>query len=85
MHCFDCTQAGQPNPAAAICQNCGAALCQEHAHPVRIPGHPSGLVGPARGQTRRILCATCSEGTHRSQAMHRPAPAQSVPATPERS
>jgi hypothetical protein len=32
MNCFDCTAHGQPAAAVAICADCGAGVCAEHAH-----------------------------------------------------
>lgn len=32
MNCFDCAALGDQVPAVAICADCGAAICQRHAH-----------------------------------------------------
>jgi Uncharacterized protein conserved in archaea (DUF2180) len=32
MNCFDCAALGQPTEAVAVCADCGAALCHDHAH-----------------------------------------------------
>ena len=32
MNCFDCAALGDQVPAVAICADCGAAVCQRHAH-----------------------------------------------------
>jgi hypothetical protein len=32
MNCFDCAAHGQPTQAVAVCADCGAALCHDHAH-----------------------------------------------------
>ena len=32
MNCFDCAALGRPADAVAICADCGAAVCPEHAH-----------------------------------------------------
>ena len=32
MNCFDCAALGDQASAVAICADCGAAVCQRHAH-----------------------------------------------------
>lgn len=32
MNCFDCAVYGHTAPAVAVCADCGAGLCGEHAH-----------------------------------------------------
>ena len=32
MNCFDCAALGESAHAVAVCQECGAALCSDHAH-----------------------------------------------------
>jgi hypothetical protein len=32
MYCFDCAALGDTTAAVAICADCGAAVCAEHAH-----------------------------------------------------
>ena len=32
MNCFDCVALGQPADAVAVCADCGAAVCPDHAH-----------------------------------------------------
>jgi hypothetical protein len=31
MNCFDCAAVGQQAPAVAICADCGAGICPNHA------------------------------------------------------
>ena len=31
MNCFDCSTVGEPSMAVAVCQDCGAAVCPDHA------------------------------------------------------
>lgn len=31
MNCFDCAAAGRVSTAVAVCHDCGAAVCAEHA------------------------------------------------------
>jgi hypothetical protein len=35
VNCYDCATVGDQRPAVAVCVDCGAALCIEHAVPVR--------------------------------------------------
>ena len=32
MNCFDCAARGLPTQAVAVCADCGAGLCPDHAH-----------------------------------------------------
>lgn len=32
MNCFDCVSLGHSTDAVAVCADCGAALCHDHAH-----------------------------------------------------
>ncbi len=32
MNCFDCASLGHPVDAVAVCADCGAAICHDHAH-----------------------------------------------------
>ena len=32
VNCFDCVALGQPADAVAVCADCGAAMCLDHAH-----------------------------------------------------
>jgi hypothetical protein len=32
VNCFDCAGLGQTTAAAAVCVDCGAAVCYDHAH-----------------------------------------------------
>lgn len=31
MNCYDCAAHGHDTPAVAVCTDCGAALCRDHA------------------------------------------------------
>lgn len=59
MNCYDCLLDGRATPAAAICNNCGAALCVDHVqlksqdHSIATPGNPS------HHRTRRLVCSGC--------------------------
>jgi hypothetical protein len=32
MNCFDCAALGRLSVAVAVCSDCGAAVCHDHAH-----------------------------------------------------
>lgn len=32
MNCFDCAAIGHTAPAVAVCVDCGAGMCADHAH-----------------------------------------------------
>ena len=32
MNCFDCAALGRSTGAVAVCADCGAAVCTDHAH-----------------------------------------------------
>ncbi|MGA7280576.1 MAG: DUF2180 family protein [Acidimicrobiia bacterium] len=63
MNCYDCAQAGLTAPAVAVCHDCGAGLCPDHA----ISGqHTLTVVRAINAQTsvdppqRRIWCQACA-------------------------
>jgi hypothetical protein len=63
MNCYDCHQSGLTTPAIAICSDCGAGVCAQHAVQGR---HTLTVVHAIRAQTpvdppqRRIRCRTCA-------------------------
>jgi len=63
MNCYDCAQAGLTTPAVAVCHECGAGLCADHAIQGR---HTLTVVRATSTQTpvdppqRRIWCQTCA-------------------------
>jgi hypothetical protein len=63
MNCFDCNLSGDTTPAIAVCHDCGAGVCPDHA----ISGqHTLTAVRATNWQTpvdpsqRRIWCQTCA-------------------------
>lgn len=70
MLCYEClTQDKREMPAAAICSQCGAAVCSAHTrigHAYTEVHSPGSQVREAPG--RRLYCATC--GTDLSPAEH---------------
>ena len=62
MNCLECEQAGAHRTAIALCHNCSAALCLEHAKV--MPKHLEMLVPvcktvPLPIPAQVILCRTC--------------------------
>ncbi len=71
MNCFDCSAFGQPADAVAICTDCGAALCHEHAHVTArwlTATMPINRIVAVEPPARTIRCGIC-------QAAHDAAPA----------
>ena len=72
MNCFDCAELGTRATAIAICTDCGAALCHEHAHVVvrwltkTVIIDRQVLVNPP---ARTICCGVCNTAR---QAAHDP-------------
>jgi hypothetical protein len=61
MNCYLCfVETGSAcHPALAICQRCGAAICETHL--IRLGGPPmAGLAGTHRPL---LICSSCSETT----------------------
>ena len=63
MNCFDCTLAGVTTPAVALCHDCGAAVCLEHAfvrrhHLTRTATINRIIV--VEPPARLVRCATCN-------------------------
>jgi hypothetical protein len=63
MNCFDCTLAGLTTPAVAVCHDCGAAVCLEHAfvrrhHLTRTATINRIIV--VEPPARVLRCATCT-------------------------
>jgi Uncharacterized protein conserved in archaea (DUF2180) len=47
VNCFDCAAHGQTAPAVAVCADCGAALCHDHAH---VTARAAGFLYRADGE-----------------------------------
>jgi hypothetical protein len=62
MKCFDCADLGIDCEAVAVCTDCGAGLCIDHAHVARrwltrtMVINRTVIVEPA---ARSIYCPTC--------------------------
>jgi hypothetical protein len=66
MNCFDCTLAEVTTPAIAVCHDCGAAVCLEHAfvrrhHLTRTATINRIIV--VEPPARVVRCATCTAAT----------------------
>ncbi|MFI7103549.1 DUF2180 family protein [Streptomyces sp. NPDC050161] len=61
MRCFDCAEDGRQATAAALCQQCGAALCHAHTTATQQPVHRAAGMGRAVSPlpARRMICRTC--------------------------
>nr|WP_024127042.1 DUF2180 family protein [Streptomyces sp. F8]AHE39763.1 Hypothetical protein pFRL5_100c [Streptomyces sp. F8] len=62
MHCYDCqTTHHGPVPAVAVCRQCGAAVCADHARTAQETLHRAVGMGVSTlpKAARRITCTTC--------------------------
>ena len=63
MNCYDCHQNGRQTAADAVCHDCGAAICADHAtegrHTITVARVTSWHTSVEPSQ-RRIRCQTCS-------------------------
>ena len=61
MNCFDHALEDQLEPAVAVCSNCGAGLCRQHA---QVSEHDveQASVGPSSPDLARLIrCSTCAK------------------------
>ncbi|GAA3735316.1 DUF2180 family protein [Streptomyces tremellae] len=67
MNCYDCLRQGRTTPAAAVCADCGAAVCVGHVHEGRAQARRNaGLT--ATMYSRRLLTCTACLGAPRATA-----------------
>lgn len=63
MNCLDClAERAQAVPAVAVCSDCGAGVCLEHAVLVTHPVEARGLLGrhiPLPRTGRVVRCEVC--------------------------
>ncbi|MFF9322910.1 DUF2180 family protein [Streptomyces sp. NPDC014735] len=61
MHCLDCHTQGVANTAVALCLDCGAAVCEDHAR-ITTGVRRGPLLGPPYGPpTRSVRCRVCGQ------------------------
>lgn len=63
MNCYDCATHDSATPAVAICHDCGAGVCPDHAvatahHLTRMV--PLGRYIPIEPAARVVRCITCA-------------------------
>jgi hypothetical protein len=77
MNCYDCATTAHYNPAVAICIDCGAGLCIEHA--VVVQHHLTRVavinrIENVEPPARLLYCETCAAAhdavVHRSAHRH---------------
>ncbi len=73
MNCFDCAALGQPTEAVAVCADCGAAVCLEHARVTArwltrtmVINRTVAIEPPAR----TIRCGVCQAACDAAPAMN---------------
>ena len=62
MNCYDCAAHGKTTPATAVCADCGAALCGDHAHLTArwlTRTLPINREVPVEPPARVIRCTVC--------------------------
>jgi hypothetical protein len=67
MNCYDCSRAGHPQPAVAVCAACGAGVCLDcarigHQTMHRMAGLVSAEVSDI--ETRVVNCPSCADAVH---------------------
>ena len=71
MNCYDCDQQGQTSPALAVCHDCGAGICTQHAseaeHHLTV-NLALNMQGPVEPPQRRIRCLVCAEALAAAKA-----------------
>ncbi|MFE0632660.1 DUF2180 family protein [Streptomyces sp. NPDC058864] len=63
MDCFDCAQGSRRTTAIAVCHQCGAGLCEAHAHVGTVVIERLATMGKTTSQqpAREIACRPCHE------------------------
>lgn len=72
MQCYDCTVDARTTPAAAVCTQCGAAVCADHARSrseyVRLTRGTGGSTSDT--PARRIHCTVCHTARYGAPVPH---------------
>ena len=73
MNCFDCALAGAVTPALAVCHDCGAAVCADHAvardHYLTRTATINRDVA-VEPPARLVRCVACTEAHHAAANQH---------------
>jgi hypothetical protein len=62
MNCFDCAAYGLPTVAVAVCADCGAGVCSDHAHVTARWLTRTAAINrtvPVQPPARTLRCAVC--------------------------
>ena len=75
MNCLDCNNPTTHVPAVAVCHDCGAGICADHAN--IEPNYltrmvPLGMPVAVEPPGRIIRCTTCANATPRRQKRRKP-------------
>jgi hypothetical protein len=73
MNCYDCATHHTATAAVAVCHDCGAAVCPDHAattarHLTRMVG--LGLSIPLEPAARIVRCTTCAAAVTAASTPH---------------
>ena len=77
MNCYDCAPHHNATAAVAVCHDCGAAVCPDHA--VTTDHHLTRMVGlgmsiPLEPAARIVRCTTCAAAVRAASSPHTEAP-----------
>ena len=73
MKCFDCAALGQSAAAVAVCAECGAAVCSDHAHVTPCWLTFTGVINrtvTVETPGRTIRCSVCQQAHDAVPAVH---------------
>ena len=62
MKCYICAEMGKDTDAVAVCTDCGAGICREHAHREEKCAWEGNYPFPSRkleNMEQRMLCPAC--------------------------
>ena len=87
MNCYDCAHHHATTAAVAICHDCGAGVCPDHA--ITSPHHltrmvPLGRSVPVEPAARVVRCTTCAAAVRAANSPETTCPDASPPPTRSR-